>query len=211
MDKDMKLRKFIATTIREYLNEQSRYDSDDYDKLKNIFPDIGSLVGYGKNSFVFEYSTDKVIKIKNNNNTNYNDYGFYETYKLGNFKFKHDVLSINGKYLSVYNNMLYYIIMDKLSISKKLVIDLDDLEFDIKQYIGDGKKPPLLWLYNNIDNDKKLIDLLQNIRNKNQLILAELLPLLIKMKKMNIVWNDIHKNNFGYNKSGELIPFDLEF
>jgi hypothetical protein len=211
MENDMKLRKFIATTIREYLNEQSNYDMSDYDKLKNIFPNIGLLIGYGKNSFVFEYSTDKVIKIKNNNNEKYNDYGFYKTYKIDDFKFSDDVLTINGKHLIIYNNTLYYIIMDKLNIPKKLISDLDDLEFDIKQYIGDTKKPPLLWLYNNIDNDKELIDLLQNIRNKNQLILSELLPLLIKMKKMNIVWNDIHKDNLGYNKNGKLIPFDLEF
>lgn len=211
MKKDFNIRKFIDTTIREYLNEQIRHNSNDYDKLKNIFPKIGSLVGYGKNSFVFEYSTDKVIKIKNNNNKNYNDYGFYETYELGDFKYNYDVLSIDGKYLTIYNDTLYYIIMDKLSVPKKLISDLDDLEFDIKQYVGDIKNPPLLWLYNNIDNDKELIDLLQNIRNKNQSILSELLPLLIKMKKMNIVWNDIHKDNLGYNKNGKLIPFDLEF
>lgn len=207
----MELSGIIATTICEYLNEQSRYDMDDYDKLKNLSPNISSLVGYGKNSFVFEYSTDKVIKIKNNNNKKYNDYGFYETYELGNFKFSDDVLTINGKHLTVYNNTLYYIIMDKFSIPKKLISDLDDLEFNITQYIGDTKKPPLSWLYNNIDNDKELIDLLKNIRTKNHLILSELLPLLTKMKKMNIVWNDIHKDNFGYNKRGELIPFDLEF
>jgi hypothetical protein len=203
-------KKFIATIIREYLNENVN-NINDYETLKNIFPNIGSFVNYGKHSFVFEYSYDKVIKIKNNNNKTYEDYGFYKTYKMGDFNFNKDVITINGKYLSVYNNTLYFIIMDKLNTPKNLINDLDDLEFDIKQYISDTKKPPLLWLYNNINNDDILIDLLQNIRKKNYSILSELLPLLIKMKEKGIIWNDIHKYNFGYNKNGELIPFDMEF
>jgi hypothetical protein len=46
MGKDMKLRKFIATTIREYLNDQYQFDESKLKKLieiiKNKYPQINS-------------------------------------------------------------------------------------------------------------------------------------------------------------------------
>lgn len=205
----MNLKKNIKTTIKEYLNEQSQPD-DDYAVIKNVFDKVGTLIGFGKNSFVFEYSDNKAIKIKNTNNEKYSDYGFYKTYDVGEFKFNKDVLTIDNKYLNVTNNTLYYVIMEKLNIPKKLVQQLDDLEFEIKQYIKEYEEPPLRWLFKNINNDEILIDLLEHIENTKVLpILSDLLHLFTQMKHKNIEWLDIHKNNFGYNKNNELIPFDL--
>jgi hypothetical protein len=217
----MPYKKSIATTIREYLNERQIFQSIDYNFLNKIFDNkIGELINFGKNSFVFEYESDKVIKIKNNNNLNYNDYYFYKTHKIGDFEFKRDVLNIDNKYLTVFDNKLYYVIMEKLKTDKDLYNNINDVEFSIKQFIKDIKKPPLLWLYENINNDSILIEFLEflklNIDSKNnyKLILdtlSDLIPLFIKMNEKNIKWKDIHSGNFGYNNKNELVPFDLEF
>ena len=44
MEKDMKLRKFIATTIREYLNENKYYDEDDEEYYDLIEVDLSELL-----------------------------------------------------------------------------------------------------------------------------------------------------------------------
>lgn len=205
----------MKTTLFEYLST-----IDDLYKLNEIFNNkIHKLIGYGNHSFVFEYDSNKVIKIKNNNNKKYNDYGFYKTYKIDYFIFNDNVLTIDNKHLSVFNNKLYYVIMEKLKTPKDLINSIDILEFIIKDFVIDIKIPSLLWLYNNLYDDELLKDLIiyakmnLNINEYNFLIdiLSKILPLFIYMKKNNIIWYDIHKNNFGYNKNGDLVPFDMEY
>jgi hypothetical protein len=60
MKKDMKLRKFIATTIREYLNEGVKYNSyNEY--IINQIKEVGV-----KESNISHYATKRPIKIKVN-------------------------------------------------------------------------------------------------------------------------------------------------
>lgn len=204
-----------------FLNENKNDNNDNFNLLNKFFNNkIGKLLDWGKHSFVFEYDSDKVIKIKNNNNEEYNDYGFYKTFKIGTIKLNKDVLRLNNKYLTIYHNKLYYVIMERLETPKELYNRIDDVEFSIKDFLKDKDIISLLWLYNNLDNDNILVELINHAKNNifdnttyNSFLntLSELLPLLIKMKKNNIDWRDIHKGNFGYNKNGNLVPFDMEY
>jgi hypothetical protein len=219
----MKLKKLIETTIREYLNEAKKFSEITeihFDELNKIFNNkLGKLLGYGKYSFVFEYDTNKVIKIKNNNNNNYSDYGYYKTYKTGVIETNKDSITIDNSYLGIYNNKFFYIIMERLDTPKNLYEKIDEVEFVIKEFTK--KEHPLLWLYNNSNDIDKLKELLNYSINEiydyisqyNSLLetVTELATLFTDMKNKNIVWNDIHKGNFGYNKKGDITPFDMEF
>ena len=212
--------------LKSLLKEASKETNNDYDKLNNIFDNkLGELVGWGSTSFVFDWEDDKVIKIKNTNNDKYNDWGFYETYDMGSIDYPHDVLSIDNIHLSVRNNTLWYVIMEKLEISKELYNRLDDVEFVIDRYLYDQgidwKKPPLLWLLEN-NTKSNLIRLAQTARNDvfdsnkvyNDFLetLSELSVTMSKVKERGVEhWKDVHKGNFGYNSDGDIVPFDTEF
>ena len=196
---------------------------DDINKKFNY--KIGKMIGYGKYSFVFEYEDDKVVKIKNNNNNNYNDYGFFKTYDIGEFTFNEDVLTVNEKHLAVYNDKLYYVIMEKLNIDKDLINSLDTVEFVIESFMEHAKikntTTKLNWLYQNFENDDilmKLIDFSKEKIFKYQRemdefisIMTDLYQLFLKMKQKGLNWMDMHSGNFAYNSNMELTPFDMEF
>lgn len=63
MEKDMKLRKFIATTIREYLNEQNQYNKLVFVQKNNV--DIIRTINYGLNELLNNHIfNDKNIYLK---------------------------------------------------------------------------------------------------------------------------------------------------
>ena len=109
--------------------------------------------------------------------------------------------------------------MDRLETPKDLYNKIDTVEYVIKDFTNE--EHPLLWLYNNSNDINKLIELgdysIDKLFTKNSEYnsfintLAVLVTLFTDMKNKNIVWNDIHKGNFGYNKKGDIIPFDMEF
>lgn len=220
----MKLKKLIENTILEYNTERKKFSDTpleiDFNELNKIFNNkLGKLLGFGKHSFVFEYDSNKVIKVKNNNNDDYNDYGYYKTYKLGSFETNKDLITINDRNLVIYHNKFFYIIMERLERPNDLYYRIDYVEFVINHFTNE--EMPLLWLYNNSNDFVKLRELIdysldnlidrKNVYDEFINTLSELITLFSDMKNKNIVWYDIHKGNIGYNKKGDLTPFDMEF
>ena len=60
MDKDMKLRKFIATTIREYLSESLKYSGDDKLSDDEILDEFYSLNGWDGNGIPTRETLEKL-------------------------------------------------------------------------------------------------------------------------------------------------------
>ena len=119
-----------------------------------------------------------------------------------------------------------YVIMEKVIIDEELNHIITDLSFIILRFLrdsGDDKHhQPLKLLFKRCENMSFLKKLYKyilekgnegfyDIQNFDKITetLAELCVLFKNIKK-DFDWVDIHANQFGYNKKGELVAFDLD-
>ncbi len=144
MVKDMKLRKFIATTIREYLNEQINNNDEylQYFKENGINVNNISDLGSGDYSKTYKISTDKGEFALNIRNEMVGDYSSLIDEYYDYLPTVYDVRKINGKYCVVMEVLL------PISADEKNVIDCIDYLF----YTNDENGLDV-WLEDNLRDD----------------------------------------------------------
>lgn len=144
MEKNMKLRKFIATTIREYLNEQINNNDEylQYFKENGINVNNISDLGSGDYSKTYKVSTDKGEFALNIRNEMVGDYSSLIDEYYDYLPTVYDVRKINGKYCVVMEVLL------PISADEKNVIDYIDYLF----YTNDEDGLDV-WLEDNLRDD----------------------------------------------------------
>jgi hypothetical protein len=187
MEKDMKLRKFIATTIREYLNEQNYSKSNLNDNFWKWF-NGSKIIENGKPLISYHGTSEKNIKSFDINKIGYNK-GNYGHYGYGIY------FSTDIRESKTYGNVIYecYIKIKKpftgtdkqiLELKNSGIEGIDDLvaisiDFDsfknsfknkqyIYKFIESIEKIGLEKTWDNIrdNNDKNIdVDLLNDIGN----------------------------------------------
>ena len=108
MEQNEGLRKFIATTIREYLNEQLNHDEEylQYFKENNIVVNNITDLGSGDYSKTYKINTNKGDFALNIRNEMVGDYSALIDEYYDYLPTVYDVRKINGKYCVVMEVLL---------------------------------------------------------------------------------------------------------
>lgn len=125
---------------------------------------------------------------------------------------------------------LGYILMEKVKTSKKLEADLkglDELWYEFKKHeYSDATNDVIIKanrgfgvallesLFANINNESFTKDLIEFVATKDEklyALLEELIPVAKNISSLEIVWGDVHHQQFGYNTKGMLTAFDVNF
>lgn len=196
------------------------------DKMMNK---IGKLLGDGQNGIVYEYGTDKVIKLASLSEAlplevilNKKIQNIATIYSVGEIKVpKRYKLAIK-----THDDKIAYIIMEKIIINDELIDiigELDDfigaLNIDIYENnmnehfinIIHNSITPLHVLFQLKDN-KEYMELVFNYKPIGYEDIHQIIPKIIGVFN-NISkyfdWYDIHPYQFGYGKDGEIKAIDL--
>lgn len=197
---------------------------------------IGERLGGGMYGEVFEMGP-VVIKISNREMfdstavESKNIPGIAKIYAHGkiNVPSQFSKKGFGGLYVEVPNSsiglgkekVLYYLIMEKLIIDKKMEDDIDDVRWVLDQFLektGEGHGlPSLRILFEKRESMEFLEELSHYIyedypkKDANKYIetLSELVVIFRNVGE-HFDWMDIHAGQFGRNKKGEIVAFDLD-
>jgi hypothetical protein len=190
MEKDMKLRKFIATTIREYLNENVK-TIDDFYAENNINPDDLSYLGRGDFGEAYSIGDGRVLKKTSSKNE----------FNLAKQMEGKDIPVLNS-FAKIYktdivNNQML-IILEELEEDSHI----EDLYYELQNYL-DEQGLPIQYL-DNLDTDEmEISDELQSFMN-------DLDDIIRAYRYLGVEVSDIRPENMGYSKDGKLKAFDID-
>jgi hypothetical protein len=190
MEKDMKLRKFIATTIREYLKENVK-TIDDFYAENNINPDDLSYLGRGDFGEAYSIGDGRVLKKTSSKNE----------FNLAKQMEGKDIPVLNS-FAKIYktdivNNQML-IILEELEEDSHI----EDLYYELQNYL-DEQGLPIQYL-DNLDTDEmEISDELQSFMN-------DLDDIIRAYRYLGVEVSDIRPENMGYSKDGKLKAFDID-
>lgn len=213
---NMELRKFIATTIKEYLNEMAytRYDKDDDVLPKEILEQLKQKLGFkrftrigsGKFGTAFKISNTKVLKITK-------DLKEYEyAKKIEGLKNEH-IADIYKTFHFNYNNEQYAVIL-------KEFCKVDESYFDnlidkVLEYTGNKMSLSYIsseFLYGDI-NKKELDSYFKKYKDNggnNSWLMEEWYDMLMELKSKKIYVKDFNGSNVGIKPfTGKLCIIEL--
>lgn len=190
MKKDMKLRKYIATTIREYLNENVK-TIDDFYVENNINPDDLIYLGSGDFGEAYSIGDGRVLKQTSSKNE----------FNLAKQMEGKDIPVLNS-FAKIYktdivNNQML-IILEELEEDSHI----EDLYYELQNYL-DEQGLPIQYL-DNLDTDEmEISDELQSFMN-------DLDDIIRAYRYLGVEASDIRPENMGYSKDGKLKAFDID-
>ena len=190
MEKDMKLRKFIATTIREYLNENVK-TIDNFYAENNINPDNLSYLGSGDFGEAYSIGDGRVLKKTSSKNE----------FNLAK--------QMEGKDIPVLNSFAKIYKTDIINNQMMIILEeleedshIDDLYYEL-QYFLDEQGLPIQYM-NNLDIDEiEISEELQSFMN-------DLDDIIRAYRYLGVEASDIKPENMGYSKDGKLKAFDID-
>ena len=190
MEKDMKLRKFIATTIREYLNENVK-TIDNFYAENNINPDNLSYLGSGDFGEAYSIGDGRVLKKTSSKNE----------FNLAK--------QMEGKDIPVLNSIAKIYKTDIINNQMMIILEeleedshIDDLYYEL-QYFLDEQGLPIQYM-NNLDIDEiEISEELQSFMN-------DLDDIIRAYRYLGVEASDIKPENMGYSKDGKLKAFDID-
>jgi hypothetical protein len=186
----MELRKFIATTIREYLNENIKTINDFYLE-NNINPDELSYLGEGDFGKAYSIGDGRVLKKTSSKNE-------FELAKQMEGKNIPVLDSIAKIYKTDIINGQMLIILEELEEDSHI----EDLYYELQNYL-DEQGLPIQYL-NNLDIDEiEISDELQSFIN-------DLDDIIRAYRYLGVEASDIRPENMGYSKEGKLKTFDVD-
>lgn len=190
MEKDMKLRKFIATTIREYLNENVK-TIDDFYAENNINPDDLSYLGRGDFGEAYSIGDGRVLKKTSSKNE----------FNLAK--------QMEGKDIPVLNSIAKIYKTDIINNQMLIILEeleedshIEDLYYELQNYL-DEQGLPIQYL-DHLDIDEiEISDELQSFMN-------DLDDIIRAYRYLGVDASDIRPENMGYSKDGKLKAFDVD-
>ena len=190
MEKDMKLRKFIATTIREYLNENVK-TIDDFYAENNINPDDLSYLGSGDFGEAYSIGDGRVLK----KTSSKNEFNLAKQMEGKDIPVLNSIAKIY-KTDNVNNQML--IILEELEEDSHV----EDLYYELQNYLDEQGLP--IQYIDNLDTDEmEISDELQSFMN-------DLDDIIRAYRYLGVEASDIRPENMGYSKDGKLKAFDID-
>jgi hypothetical protein len=190
MEKDMKLRKFIATTIREYLNENVK-TIDNFYAENNINPDDLSYLGSGDFGEAYSIGDGRVLKKTSSKNE----------FNLAK--------QMEGKDIPVLNSIARIYKTDIINNQMLIILEeleedshIEDLYYELQNYLDEQGLP--IQYIDNLDTDGiEISDELQSFMN-------DLDDIIRAYRYLGVEASDIRPENMGYSKEGKLKAFDID-
>jgi hypothetical protein len=190
MEKDMKLRKFIATTIREYLNENVK-TIDDFYVENNINPDDLIYLGSGDFGEAYSIGDGRVLK----QTSSKNEFNLAKQMEGKDIPVLNSIAKIYKT--DIVNNQML-IILEELEEDSHI----EDLYYELQNYL-DEQGLPIQYL-DNLDTDEmEISDELQSFMN-------DLDDIIRAYRYLGVEASDIRPENMGYSKDGKLKAFDID-
>jgi len=190
MGNDMKLRKFIATTIREYLNENVKTINVFYAE-NNIKPDDLSYLGSGDFGEAYSIGDGRVLKKTSSKNE----------FNLAK--------QMEGKDIPVLNSIAKIYKTDIINNQMLIILEeleedshIEDLYYELQNYLDEQGLP--IQYIDNLDTDEmEISDELQSFMN-------DLDDIIRAYRYLGVEASDIRPENMGYSKDGKLKAFDID-
>ena len=190
MEKDMKLRKFIATTIREYLNENVK-TIDSFYAENNINPDDLSYLGSGDFGEAYSIGDGRVLKKTSSKNE----------FNLAK--------QMEGKDIPVLNSIARIYKTDIINNQMLIILEeleedshIEDLYYELQNYLDEQGLP--IQYIDNLDTDgMEISDELQSFMN-------DIDDIIRAYRYLGVGASDIRPENMGYSKEGKLKAFDID-
>lgn len=190
MEKDMKLRKFIATTIREYLNENVK-TIDDFYAENNINPDDLIYLGSGDFGEAYSIGDGRVLK----QTSSKNEFNLAKQMEGKDIPVLNSIAKIYKT--DIVNNQML-IILEELEEDSHI----EDLFYEIQNYLDEQDLS--IQYIDNLDTDEiEISDELQSFMN-------DLDDIIRAYRYLGIVAPDIRPENMGYSKDSKLKAFDID-
>jgi hypothetical protein len=190
MEKDMKLHKFIATTIREYLNENVK-TIDDFYAENNINPDDLSYLGSGDFGKAYSIGDGRVLK----NTSSKNEFNLAKQMEGKDIPVLNSIAKIYKT--DIINNQML-IILEELEEDSHI----EDLYYELQNYLDEQGLP--IQYIDNLDTDEmEISDELQSFMN-------DLDDIIRAYRYLGVEASDIRPENMGYSKDGKLKAFDID-
>ena len=190
MGNDMKLRKFIATTIREYLNENVKTINDFYAE-NNIKPDDLSYLGSGDFGEAYSIGDGRVLKKTSSKNE----------FNLAK--------QMEGKDIPVLNSIAKIYKTDIINNQMLIILEeleedshIEDLYYELQNYL-DEQGLPIQYIDNLNTDEMEISDELQSFMN-------DLDDIIRAYRYLGVEASDIKPENMGYSKDGKLKAFDID-
>ena len=190
MEKDMKLRKFIATTIREYLNENVK-TIDNFYAENNINSDDLSYLGSGDFGEAYSIGDGRVLKKTSSKNE----------FNLAK--------QMEGKDIPVLNSIARIYKTDIINNQMLIILEeleedshIEDLYYELQNYLDEQGLP--IQYIGDLDTDEmEISDELQSFMN-------DLDDIIRAYRYLGVEASDITPDNMGYSKDGKLKAFDID-
>lgn len=190
MEKDMKLRKFIATTIREYLNENVK-TIDNFYAENNINPDDLSYLGSGDFGEAYSIGDGRVLKKTSSKNE----------FNLAK--------QMEGKDIPVLNSIAKIYKTDIINNQMLIILEeleedshIEDLYYELQNYLDEQGLP--IQYIDNLDTDE------MEISDELQSFMDDLDDIIRAYRYLGVEASDISPENMGYSKDGKLKAFDID-
>ena len=186
----MKLRKFIATTIREYLNENVK-TIDSFYAENNINPDDLSYLGSGDFGEAYSIGDGRVLKKTSSKNE----------FNLAK--------QMEGKDIPVLNSIARIYKTDIINNQMLIILEeleedshIEDLYYELQNYLDEQGLP--IQYIDNLDTDGiEISDELQSFMN-------DIDDIIRAYRYLGVGASDIRPENMGYSKEGKLKAFDID-
>jgi hypothetical protein len=190
MEKDMKLRKFIATTIREYLNENVK-TIDDFYVENNINPDDLIYLGSGDFGEAYSIGDGRVLK----QTSSKNEFNLAKQMEGKDIPVLNSIAKIYKT--DIVNNQML-IILEELEEDSHI----EDLFYEIQNHLDEQGLP--IQYIDYLDTDEiEISDELQSFMN-------DLDDIIRAYRYLGVEASDIRPENMGYSKDGKLKAFDID-
>lgn len=187
---EKKLRKFIATTIREYLNENVK-TIDNFYAENNINPDELSYLGSGDFGEAYSIGDGRVLK----KTSSKNEFNLAKQMEDKNIPVLESIAKI---YKTDIINGQMLIILEELEEDSHI----EYLYYELQNYL-DEQGLPIQYISNLDTNELDISDELQNFMN-------DLDDIIRAYRYLGVEASDIRPENMGYSKEGKLKAFDID-